>query len=150
MKRAVKLYLLDGTKFDLLFEDGVTKRFDILVLTKKFPQLDALKDRELFLKGRLLGWGGVSWNDELDVESETVYEIGDTVENNDDVQLVLLGSTIKRHRLKAGLTQNELSIKSGVPQADICKIEKGQFNPSIKLLQKIAKGLGKNISIDFK
>ncbi len=149
MKKAIKLYLREGTTFDVLFDDGVTKRYDILLLAEKFPQLNALKDRNLFLQGHLLGWGGVTWNDDLDVESETVYEDGITVENNDNIQSILLGYKLKELRRQAGLTQVELSQKCGVPQADICKIEKGQFNPSIQLLQKVAKGINKKISINF-
>ena len=149
MKKAIKLYLREGTTFDVLFDDGITKRYDILRLEEKYPQLNALKDRNLFLQGHLLGWGGIVWNDELDVESETVYEDGDIVENTDNIQTILLGYKLKQLRKQAGLTQGELSKKCGVPQADICKIEKGQFNPSIKLLQKVANGINKKIIINF-
>lgn len=149
MKKAIKLYLREGTTFDVLFDDGLTKRYDILKLADKFPKLNALKNRNLFLQGHLLGRGGIIWNDELDIESETVYEDGVIVENNDNVQSILLGYKLKELRRQSRLTQVELSKKCGVPQADICKIEKGLFNPSIQLLQKIAKGLNKKISINF-
>ena len=149
MKKAIKLYLREGTTFDVLFDDGLTKRYDILKLAGKFPQLNVLKDRELFLKGRLLGWGGVVWNDELDIESETIYEDGLTVENEDNIETILVGYRIKELRRQAGLTQNELSHKCGVSQADISRIEKGQYNPSIQLLQKIARGINKTISVLF-
>lgn len=139
----------EKTFLEVLFEDGITKRYDILSLSDQFPQLLALKNRELFLKGHLLGWGGVVWNDELDVESETIYEDGITVENNDNVQAIILGFRIKEMRKKEGLTQQELSIRSGVPQADISRIEQGQLNPSIQFIQKIAKGMNKNVSIEF-
>lgn len=149
MKKAVKLYLREGTTFDVLFDDGITKRYDILSLADKYPQLNALKDRNLFLKGHLLGWGGVVWNEDLDIESETVYEDGVAVVNDDNVQPILVGYKIKELRKRAGLTQTELSSICGVPQSDICKIERGQFNPSIQLLQKVAKGMGKDIYISF-
>lgn len=150
MRKAIKLYLREETTFDVLFDDGITKRYDIMWLAEKFPQLNALKNRDLFMQGRLLGWGGIVWNDELDIESETVYEDGLIVENADNVQTILLGYKLKELRRQAGLTQVELSKKCGVPQADICKIEKGQFNPSISLLQKIALGINKKIVINFR
>lgn len=83
MPKAVKLTLREGTTFDLTFDDGVTKRYDILWLAEKFPQLNALKNRSLFEKGHLFGWSGVVWNDELDVDVDTVYENGVTVKPED-------------------------------------------------------------------
>lgn len=149
MKKAVKLYLQEGTILDVLFDDGVTKRYDILQLSDKFPQLLALKDRNLFLKGRLLGWGGVVWNEELDVDSETIYEDGTNIDNNDNVTAILVGYRLRELRKESGLTQEELSRVCGVPQADISRIEKGLSNPSLSLLQKIAKGMNKQIIINF-
>ena len=150
MKKAIKLYLREGTAFDVLFDDGITKRYDILMLADKFPQLNALKDRELFLQGHLLGWGGIVWNDDLDVESETVYEDGLTINNDDNVAAILAGYKLKELRRNAGLTQAELSNACGVPQTDISRIEKGQFNPSISMLQKIASGINKKVIINFR
>lgn len=149
MYKAIKLYLKEGTNLEVLFDDGVTKRYDILKLSNKYPQLLALKDRDLFLKGRLMGWGGVIWNDELDVESETIYEDGETVDNNDNVSAIVLGYKLKDLRKNEGLTQEELSKRCGVPQADISRLEKGQLNPSLQFLQKIAKAINKNIVISF-
>lgn len=52
-------------------------------------------------------------------------------------------------RLEAGLTQKELAERSGVQQANISKIEQGSYNPSVKLLQRIAAGMGKELQIGF-
>ena len=81
MIKAVKLILKEGTTFDLFFSDGTVKRYNILSLADKFPQLNALKDRKLFLKGHLMGWSVVVWNDELDIDCETVFEDGIDVTN---------------------------------------------------------------------
>ena len=146
MKQAIKLVLKEGTTFDLYFSDGYVKRYDILSLSKKFPQLLALKDRSLFLQGRLLGWGGVIWNDELDVSSETVYEDGMDVTNEyDDVECVTIGYKIKEARLEQELTQEELAKKVGIDQSDLSKIEKGNANPSIKMISRIMQGLDRKI-----
>lgn len=74
--KAVNLSFQEGTTFDLLFLNGVTKRYDILHLFEKYPQLKALRDRNLFLQGKLIGGYGIIWNDELDIETETIYEEG--------------------------------------------------------------------------
>lgn len=77
--KATNLSFKDGTSFELTFEDGCVKSYDISRLFGKYPQLEALKDRSLFLEGRLSGGYGIIWNDDLDIEAETVYEDGVTV-----------------------------------------------------------------------
>lgn len=150
MIKAIKLVLKQGTTFDLYFNDGKVFRYDIISLADKFPQLNQLKDRKLFLKGRLLGWSGVVWNDELDIEAETVYEEGQDVSNEyDDIENVLLGNLIKEKRLEQSLTQAELSERTGIDQSDLSKLEKGSLNPTIKMIDRIAKGLNAKLSINI-
>ena len=150
MKEAIKLVLKEGTTFDLYFLDGVVKRYDIIWLAKKFPQLNALKDRKLFEQGKLLGWGGVVWNDELDVSSETVYEDGkDVTKEYGDIDSVILGYKIKVKRTIRLMTQEELAKKIGIDQSDLSKIEKGAANPSLKTLSKIAKGLDSKLNFNI-
>ena len=151
MKKAIKLVLKEGTTFDLYFYDGIVKRYDILSLADKFPQLNELKDRSLFLQGKLLSWGGVIWNDELDVSSETVfYEGKDVSKEYDDIDAVIIGYKIKERRIELKLSQEELAHKVGIDQSDLSKIEKGNANPSVKMLSRIASGLNTKASISFK
>ena len=150
-KECIKLVLKEGTTFDLYFLDGVVKRYDILSLADKFPQLNALKDRKLFLKGSLPGWSGVVWNDELDVSCDTVYEEGiDVTDEYDDVNIVVFGYKVKDRRLGLNLSQSELAEKIGIDQSDLSKVEKGLANPSIKTLNRIADGLNSKISISIR
>ena len=151
MKKAIKLVLKEGTTFDLYFYDGIVKRYDILSLADKFPQLNELKDRSLFLQGKLLSWGGVIWNDELDDSSETVfYEGKDVSKEYDDIDAVIIGYKIKERRIELKLSQEELAHKVGIDQSDLSKIEKGNANPSVKMLSRIASGLNTKASISFK
>ena len=48
-----------------------------------------------------------------------------------------------------GMTQKELSERSGIAQGDISKMENGNANPSIKTLQRLAKAMGKRLRIEF-
>lgn len=50
-------------------------------------------------------------------------------------------------RLELGMTQKELAIKIGTRQSNISRIERGQQNISIELLNKVAKGLDKNLKV---
>ena len=52
-------------------------------------------------------------------------------------------------RINAGLTQSELSEKSGISQADISRLEKGTRNPSIALLKRLADALDSTLRIEF-
>ena len=148
--QAIKLVLKEGTTFDLYFMDGTVKRYNILSLSDKFPQLNALKDRELFLQGQLLGWGGVVWNDELDVGCETVYEEGiDVTDEYNDVDIVVFGYKVKKRRLHFELSQSELAAKIGIDQSDLSKVEKGLANPTYKMMKRIAKALECGLDIDL-
>jgi predicted transcriptional regulator len=52
-------------------------------------------------------------------------------------------------RINAGMTQIELSEKSGISQADISRLEKGTRNPSIALLKRLAEALDSTLKIEF-
>ena len=52
-------------------------------------------------------------------------------------------------RRESGLTQKQLSELTGIAQADISRLERGEGNPSLHTLQRLAKGLGRQIQIDF-
>jgi predicted transcriptional regulator len=52
-------------------------------------------------------------------------------------------------RKSSGITQKELSKITGIAQADISKLENGNANPSLRTLQRLARGLGMNLKIEF-
>lgn len=52
-------------------------------------------------------------------------------------------------RKSNGITQQELSKRTGITQADISKLENGNANPSVKTLKKLAKGLNMQLKIEF-
>ena len=52
-------------------------------------------------------------------------------------------------RKSAGLTQKQLSEKTGITQADISKLESGNANPSVRTLQRLASGMGMKVKIEF-
>ena len=53
-------------------------------------------------------------------------------------------------RKESGLTQKQLSERTGITQADISKLENGNANPSIRTLQRLAAGMGKVLTIGFR
>ncbi|MEA5058446.1 MAG: helix-turn-helix transcriptional regulator [Candidatus Pelethousia sp.] len=53
-------------------------------------------------------------------------------------------------RNEAGLTKKELAARTGIQQGNISRIEQGDYNPSAKLLQRLAEGMGKQLHIECK
>lgn len=52
-------------------------------------------------------------------------------------------------RKESGLTQKELSERTGIAQSDISKLERGNANPSLRTLQRLAEGMGMRLKIEF-
>ena len=62
----------------MTFSDGQVKRYDMASYFEEYPLYKALKDRNIFTSGKLLGRAIIVWNDELDIHLEEVYENGKT------------------------------------------------------------------------
>lgn len=52
-------------------------------------------------------------------------------------------------RISQNLTQKELAERAGINQADISKLENGTRNPSLKLLKRLADGMGMTLKLEF-
>ena len=52
-------------------------------------------------------------------------------------------------RKASGLTQKELSERTGIAQGDISRIENGNANPSMRTLQRLAAGMDMILKIEF-
>lgn len=49
----------------------------------------------------------------------------------------------------SGLTQKQLSERTGITQPDISKLERGNANPSIRTLKRLADGMGMRLRLEF-
>ncbi len=58
-----------------------------------------------------------------------------------------IGARVLQQRLAAGLTQKQLSAASGIAQADISRIERGQINPTAATLETLGGPLG--VTLDY-
>ncbi|EKD99354.1 MAG: Helix-turn-helix protein [uncultured bacterium] len=59
-------------------------------------------------------------------------------------------SQIIKARIEQHLSQKELAERVGTKQSNISRLERGDYNPSLQFLKKVAKGLGKELHISFK
>ena len=147
--RAIDLTFKEGTVLEVTFQDGMIKQYDMSCLFDKYPQLRALKDRQLFLSGKLSGYYGIIWNEDLDIETESIYEEGRTIRIVDIPPFVMAGNEIVKARAEKGISQVTLSELTGIDQADISRIERGIANPSISTLNRIAKALDAKLIIYY-
>ena len=59
------------------------------------------------------------------------------------------GEKLRQARKNCRLTQKELAERTGINQADISKLENGTRNPSLKLLKRLADGMGMDLKLVF-
>lgn len=52
-------------------------------------------------------------------------------------------------RNEKAITQKQLADITGIPQADISRLENGNANPSLKTLQRLADGMGMKLKLEF-
>ncbi len=52
-------------------------------------------------------------------------------------------------RKNIGLTQKELSERTGIAQGDISKLENGSANPSLRTLRRLASGMNMRLRLVF-
>ena len=83
-----------------------------------------------------------TWNERMkDPEFKKEW---DALEPEYQIIRVMLNS-----RAEKSLTQQQLSKITGIPQADISRLENGNANPSLRTLQRLAEGMGMRLKIDF-
>ncbi len=52
-------------------------------------------------------------------------------------------------RISQNMSQKELSDRTGIAQTEISRLENGTRNPSIRLLQRLADGMGMVLNVTF-
>lgn len=136
----------------VVFQNGIEKTYDMRKLYPVFPQFQIFEsDKALFNKVQVDAGGyGISWNDDLDLNAEDIWEDGIETGNKAEIDIMTaLAESLIRARDSVGITQKQLSERTGIYQADISKIERGLANPSVSTLNRLANGMGLNLKIDF-
>ena len=138
---------------DVEFQNGEKKRYDLKTLFTKHPIFKELeKDENLFYNGKIAPGGyGIIFNNDIDIAAEELFYNGTLISTTkiNDINM-LIANQISAARIAKKITQTELSKITGIHQAEISKIERGVGNPSIKTLERIAKGLELTLELFFK
>lgn len=133
------------------FQNGIEKTYDMRTLYPVFPQFKVFEnDIDLFNQVQVDAGGyGISWNDDLDLDAEDIWEDGIEVGRKKVDIVAELAENLTKAREMANITQKQLSEATGIHQADISKIERGLANPSLSTLKRLAKGMGMELQLTF-
>lgn len=134
------------------FFGGEIVHYDVKRLFEYWEQFRELeRNQKLFYDIHVdVGGYGVSWNDDLDIDAETIWEDGILIEKVEKRDINhLLAYALADAREKSNLTQKQLAEKTGIYQAEISKIERGLGNPSLLTINRLADALDMEVKIDF-
>ena len=162
--RIVKIEKISGHKIQCMFNNGESRLLDFAKIFKQWNVTEndfefPLLDEKEFIKVRLRNYT-LSWpNIEIKVQGENgedltlPYEIGADVlyELSDDIKepsKFRYGRLIRSARLKAGLTQEQLAMRSGTTRFYISRIENDKTDLEMSTFRKIVEaGLGKKLKL---
>ena len=121
-------------------------------MSKRYSKIKKIKiiyKKELFKDVSVdIGGYGISWNDELDIDAETLWADGMLIEIQKPTDIKhIFAYQLLQAREEAKLTQKDLAEKTGIYQADISKIERGVGNPSLLTLKRLADGLDMELEL---
>lgn len=135
-----------------VFENGIEKSYDIRQMERLFPQFCVLKTNpELYKSVQVdVGGYGISWNGDLDIDAEEIWENGVETGTRYEVDIYhTVAVQLAEAREKSGMTQKQLSQRTKIAQGDISKIERGNANPSLSTLNRLAEGMGMRLEVKF-
>lgn len=165
--RILKINWIKGLSISVVFNNGESRIIDFKKVFKKLEINNAspimiLKNSNEFAKAELknstLSWSNVEQfiTDKNSKKVKVPFEIGADVllkYSNTDVTGITskIGRLVRDTRIKSGLTQKELAIKSGTSRNYISRIENDRSDIELDTLRKIIEtGLGKQLEINVK
>jgi len=165
--KILKINWINELLISVVFNNGKSRIIDFKKVLKKVhveeqsPEYILFNSKEFAkveLAGNTLSWSNVEQSITMrnGEKMKVPYEIGADVllkySQPEKSELSLkIGELIKEARLKSGLTQQDLAIKSGTSRTYISKIENDRSDLEIATLRKIIEtGLGRKLEISIK
>jgi DNA-binding XRE family transcriptional regulator len=165
--RILKINWIKGLSISVVFNNGESRIIDFKKVFKKLEinndsPVMILKNSDEFAKAELknntLSWSNVDQfiTDKNSKKVKVPFEIGADVllkHSSSEVTGITskIGRLIRDTRIKSGLTQQELAIKSGTSRNYISRIENDRSDIELDTLRKIIEtGLGKHLEINVR
>ena len=163
----MKINWIKGFSISVVFNNGESRIIDFKKVFKKLEiksdsPIMILKDHDEFAKVELinntLSWSNVDQfiTDRNNKKVKMAFEIGaDVLLKHSDSEVTgitsKIGRLVRDTRIKSGLTQKELALKSGTSRNYISRIENDRSDIELDTLRKIVEtGLGKHLEIIVK
>ena len=67
------------------------------------------------------------------------------ISRNAEALQVLFGENFRLARVKAGLSQRDIEVETGIKQAYVSQIEGGKLNPTLATMAALARSVGKDV-----
>jgi len=163
LPRIIKIEKIDGFKIQCMFNNGDSRLLDFEKIFNdwnvseqdvEYKLLDLKEFEKVELRNYTLSWpnSGFEIKNEKGQIEKHPYEIGPDIlfqlsqqVDNDETKP---GNIIKSARLKAGLTQDQLAMRSGTTRFYISRIENNKTDVEMSTFKKIIEaGLGKQLRL---
>lgn len=161
--RIIKIEQLDGFKIQCMFNNGESRLLDFNKIFSdwnissddiEFKLLDLKEFKKVKLRNYTLSWPNIKIEikdkeDKLEyypyeIGPDVLYQLSKPVENENTKP----GSLVKSARLKAGLTQDQLAMRSGTTRFYISRLENNKTDIELSTFRKIIEaGLGKRFKL---
>ena len=113
---------LQDYRLSVQFVEGVTKQYDLKALFDKFPMFNI--DDNLFREVKVdVGGYGISWNDDLDLSCDELWEHGEQVDNPFD-GLISMKDATTMWNLNESTLRKSIAYGKLVNGIDVCKFGK--------------------------
>jgi len=165
--RILKINWINGLAISVVFNNGESRIIDFRKVLKK---IGVIKDSPVYIlfnpdefskveiQGHTLSWSNVEQYITMrnGKEMQVPFEIGADVllkysQPEKSELSIKIGQMIREARLKSGLTQQDLAVKSGTTRTYISRIENDRSDLELGTLRKIIEtGLGKRLDILIK
>ena len=167
MPRILKINWIKELSISVVFNNGESRIIDFRKVLKKIGVnenspacilFDSTEFSKVELEGNTLSWSNVEQHITMrnGKKMKVPYEIGADIllkySQPEKSELSLkIGQLIREARLKSGLTQQDLALKSGTSRTYISRIENDRSDLEIATLRKIIEtGLGRKLDISIK
>jgi len=164
LPRIIKIEKVNGHQVQCMFNNGesrlldfdkIFKQWNVIQGDLEYPLLNQSEFSKVVLRNYTLSWPNIeitvlAENGEIiklpyEVGADTLYNLSEQI--NETAQF-RYGKMIRTARLKAGLTQEQLALKSGTTRFYISRVENETTDLEMSTLRKIVEaGLGKKLKL---
>lgn len=140
--RISKVDVIGDFQIRCSFYSGDVREFDVSIFAncpkKEFAEIKIANNGDR-----------IRWKNGFELLSEEIWEAGQLIESGYPEPKYQVAMLMSYYRELCKLTQKEVECKTGITQSDISKYERGEGNPSLDTLNRIAEALGRKVKIDF-